>query len=280
MPDPHEDYRLVNLASWDERAPAHAASPDYAVARFLSEPDFLSHVVRFDLPLLGDVRGQRGVHLQCHIGTDTVSLARLGADMTGVDFSPGALAEGRRLAEATGAPVDFVESDVYGAPAAVGRDDFDLVYTGVGALIWLPDIAAWARTVAALLRPGGRLFIREGHPVMWALDDARADGELVLTHPYHQQREPSVFDEPGTYVETDVEFQQNRSLEWNHGLGEIVTALFEAGLQPTGLVEHDSVPWDALPGQMVRTEVDGEWRLADRPERMPHTYTLQAVRVG
>ena len=279
MPAPDEDYRAVNLAQWNERAPAHAASPDYAVERFLAEPDFLSHVVRFDLPLLGDIRGLRAVHLQCHIGTDTVSLARRGARMTGVDFSPAALTEARRLAAGTGADAEFVESDVYGAPAAVGRDDFDLVYTGVGALIWLPDILAWAQTVAALLRPGGRLFIREGHPMLWAVDEERTDA-LVLDYPYHQQQEATVFDEPGTYVETDVQFQHNRSHEWNHGLGEIVTALLDAGMQLTGLVEHDSVPWNALPGQMVPTEADGEWRLADRPERLPHTYTLQGVRRG
>jgi len=279
MPAPDEDYRAVNLAQWNERAPAHAASPDYAVERFLAEPDYLSHVVRFDLPLLGDVRGLRGVHLQCHIGTDTVSLARRGARMTGVDFSPAALAEARRLAAGTGADVDFVESDVYDAPAAVGRDDFDLVYTGVGALCWLPDIVGWAQTVAALLRPGGRLFIREGHPVLWALDDERTD-DLVLAYPYHHQGAATVFDEPGTYVETDAQFQHNRSHEWNHGLGEIVTALLDAGVRPTGLVEHDSVPWNAVPAQMVPAETDGEWRLADRPERLPHTYTLQAVRQG
>jgi len=279
MPAPDEDYRAVNLAQWNERAPAHAASPDYAVERFLAEPDYLSHVVRFDLPLLGDVRGLRGVHLQCHIGTDTVSLARRGARMTGVDFSPAALTEARRLAAGAGADVEFVESDVYNAPAAVGRDDFDLVYTGVGALCWLPDIVGWAHTVAALLRPGGRLFIREGHPVLWALDDERTD-QLVLAYPYHHQRVATVFDEPGTYVETEVQFQHNRSHEWNHGLGEIVTALLDAGMQLTGLVEHDSVPWNAVPGQMVPAAADHEWRLADRPERLPHTYTLQAVRQG
>jgi 2-polyprenyl-3-methyl-5-hydroxy-6-metoxy-1,4-benzoquinol methylase len=110
----------LNRASWDERAPAHAASPDYAFDRFVADPDFLSDVVRFDLPRLGDVRGLRGVHLQCHIGTDTISLSRLGARMTGLDFSPAALAEARRLASAVGADVDFVQSDVYGAPEVLG----------------------------------------------------------------------------------------------------------------------------------------------------------------
>jgi len=272
-----EDYAELNRASWDERAPAHAASRDYAVDQFASDPGHLSEVVRFDLPLLGDIGGLRGVHLQCHIGTDTVSLARLGADMTGLDFSPASLAQARRIARLAGADVRFVEAAVYDAPGALGPEPFDLVYTGIGALCWLPDIARWARVVAGLLRPGGRLFIREGHPVLWALDDPRPDGLLAVEYPYFEREEAMVFDEGGTYVDTDAVFTHNRTHEWNHGLGEIVTALMAAGMDLTGLVEHDSVPWDALPGQMERIG-GGEWRLADRPWRLPHTYTLQAIR--
>jgi SAM-dependent methyltransferase len=272
-----EDYAELNRASWDERAPAHAASRDYAVEQFASDPGHLSEVVRFDLPRLGDIGGLRGVHLQCHIGTDTVSLARLGADMTGLDFSAASLAQARRIAGLAGVDARFVEAEVYDAPGALGPEPFDLVYTGIGALCWLPDIARWARVVAGLLRPGGRLFIREGHPMLWALDDARPDALLAVEYPYFEREEPLVFDDGGTYVETDVVFTHNRTHEWNHGLGEIVTALMSAGMDLTGLVEHDSVPWDALPGQMERIG-GGEWRLADRPWRLPHTYTLQAVR--
>ena len=272
-----EDYADVNRASWDERAGPHAASRDYAVDRFASDPAFLSEVVRFDLPLLGDIRGLRGVHLQCHIGTDTVSLARLGAGMTGLDFSPASLAQARRIAGLAGADVRFVEAEVYDAVTVLGRESFDLVYTGIGALCWLPDIARWAGVVAALLRVGGRLFIREGHPVLWALDEGRDDNLLVLEYPYVERDEPMVFDEGGTYVETDAVFVHNRTNEWNHGLGEIVTALLANGMELTGLVEHDSVPWDALPGQMEQLE-GGEWRVAERPWRLPHSYTLQAVR--
>src|SRR5438876_4652525 len=114
------DYRALNRANWDERAPAHAASPDYGFTRFVADPAYLSEVVRFDLPRLGEIRGLRGVHLQCHIGTDTVSLARLGARMTGLDFSAASLAEARRLAEQGGADVTFVEADVYEAARVLG----------------------------------------------------------------------------------------------------------------------------------------------------------------
>jgi SAM-dependent methyltransferase len=270
------DYRDVNRANWNDRAAAHAASPDYAVSRFADDPQHLSHVVRFDLPLLGDVSGLRGIHLQCHIGTDTISLSRLGATMTGLDFSDKSLDEARRIAASAKADINFVQSDVYDAVAAAG-DGYDLVYTGIGALCWLPDIRRWARTVAALLRPGGRLFIREGHPILWTLDYERDDDLIVLLDPYFETSEPMVYEEGGSYVSTEVEFTHNVTHSWNHGLGEIVTALLEAGMTITGLVEHTSVPWKALERTMVDIG-DGEFQLRDRPNRMPHTYTLQAVR--
>ncbi len=236
-------------------------------------------MVRFDLPRLGDIGGRRGVHLQCHIGTDTISLSRLGARMTGLDFSSASVAQARRLAEQTGADVEFFESDVYDAVTTLGAGAFDLVYTGVGALCWLPDIRRWAGVVAGLLRPGGRLFIREGHPMLWALADPREDGMLAVEYPYFETTDPTVWDEGGTYVETDVVFAHNLTHEWNHGLGEIVTALLDEGMDITGLVEHDTVPWEARPGEMQRV-ADTEWRLIDRPVRLPHSYTLQAVMRG
>ena len=148
---------VVNRARWDERAPAHAASPQYAVDRFRVDPGFLSKVVRFDVPRLGDVRGLRCVHLQCHIGTDTVSLARLGADMTGLDFSAASLQQARQLADAAGVTVSFVEAELYRALEVLPTGEFDLVYTGIGALCWLPP---WAddparRQRVAPHRPAG-----------------------------------------------------------------------------------------------------------------------------
>jgi SAM-dependent methyltransferase len=273
-----DDYLSVNRVSWDERVPAHAASPDYHVDAFAADPAFLSYVVRFDLPRLGDISGLRGVHLQCHIGTDTISLARLGASMTGLDFSAPAVAQARALATRTRDDATFVESDVYAAADVLGRGAFDLVFTGIGALCWLPSVRRWADVVASLLRPGGRLFIREGHPMLWTIDDEREDDELlVLRYPYFERAEPNVFTEGGTYVSTDAVFEHNVTHEWNHGLGELVTALLDAGMTLTQLTEHDSIPWDGLPGQMEEIG-GGEWRLADRPWRLPHSYTLQAVK--
>jgi SAM-dependent methyltransferase len=272
-----ESYVDINRAMWDERAPAHAASPDYQVRRFVEDPRHLSDVVRFDRPLLGSVAGLRGVHLQCHIGTDTLSLARLGARMTGLDFSGPALVEARQLAAATGADIEFVQSEVYAAPDVLPGAAFDLVYTGIGAIIWLPDIDRWAGVVAGLLAPGGRLFMREGHPVLYATPDPLPDGLLTLEHPYFETGKPTEWDADATYVSTDVSFAHTRSVEWNHGLGETVTALLDHGLTITALVEHDSIPWNALPGHMDEIG-GGEWRLRDRPERLPHSFTVAAVK--
>ncbi len=267
----------MNKANWDERAPAHAASDDYAVSRFIEDPSHLSDVVTFDRSLLGAVAGLRGVHLQCHIGTDTLSLARLGADMTGLDFSPASLAQAMALASRVNARIDYHEADVYDALGVLGPASFDLVYTGVGALCWLPSVSRWAEVVSSLLRPGGRLFLREGHPVLWALHDPRPDGLLTLEFPYFEREEPTVWNEAGTYVDTDVTFTENLTHEWNHGLAEVISSLLDVGLGVTGLVEHQSVPWNALPGQMTPLG-NGEWQLTDRPWRLPHTYTLQAVK--
>jgi SAM-dependent methyltransferase len=272
-----DDYLTINKAMWDERAPAHAASPDYGVQRFVDDSAHLSSVVRFDVPRLGSIEGLRAVHLQCHIGTDTLSLARLGARMSGLDFSPAALAQARSLAARAGADITYHESDVYDAVSVFGPGSFDLVYTGVGALCWLPSVSRWARVVSELLRPGGRLFIREGHPMLWAHDEKLTPP--ALGYPYFETVEPMVFDEPGTYVQTATELKVGLSHSWNHGLGEIITALLEAGMNLTRFVEHDSVPWCAMPGYMTLDDAD-EWRLTEHPERLAASYTLQAVKAG
>ncbi|WP_218566925.1 class I SAM-dependent methyltransferase [Quadrisphaera granulorum] len=270
----------LNLTTWDERAVVHAASPDYGFEVFICDQEHLSDVVSFDRPLLGDIAGQRGIHLQCHLGTDTLSLARLGAHMTGVDFSPNALEQARTLAARADADIDYHQVDVSDGAAvlaAVGAGRYDLVYTGIGALCWLPRITDWAQLVADLLAPGGRLLVRDGHPALNALDQDRTDGELVLSYPWFEREEPTVFDEPGTYVATEHVFTHTRSAEWNHGLGELVTAVLAAGLQVTGLTEHRSIPWQAM-AHMVEV-AGGEWALpGDAADRVPLSFTLQAVK--
>jgi SAM-dependent methyltransferase len=287
-----DEYLELNRTNWDSRATVHAQ--DYGIDRLLADPAALSDVVAFDRPRLGDIAGLDTVHLQCHIGTDTLSLARLGASVTGVDLSGTSLDEARRLAERAGAGIDYVQSDVYAAPEALDGRQFDLVYTGIGAICWLPSIRRWAQTVAALLRPGGRLFIRDGHPVLNSALAMTVGAEhpdrgqqpwisgpgattVALELPYFEQAEPLVWTEELSYA-GDAKVAQPRSMEWNHGLGEIVTAVLDAGLELTSLTEHDSVPWDALPGFMVLDEKVGEYRLRERPERLPASFTLTARR--
>jgi SAM-dependent methyltransferase len=273
------DYLDTNRANWNDRASVHATrtpGSGYGVQRYIDDRALLSDVVRFDRDRLGDIAGLRAVHLQCHIGTDTLSLARLGARVTGLDFSPVALAEARALVADSGDAVDFVESDVYGAADVLEPASFDLVYTGIGALCWLPRIGEWAEVVASLLKPGGRLFLREGHPILWAMDET-LDDDLHLRFPYFEQTQPLEWDDDSSYVATERPLTATKTYEWNHGLGEIVSALLDAGLALTMLVEHDSVPWEALPGQMLERP-DGEYALDARAGVAPLSYTVQAVK--
>jgi SAM-dependent methyltransferase len=271
-----DDHLGTNLTNWEARVPIHAGSREYGLERYVEDPARLSDVVAFDAPFLGDLSGQRAVHLQCHLGTDTLSLARLGAETTGVDFSPSALEVARDLAARAGPPVRYVESPVDDVPVRL-PERFDLVYTGVGALNWLPSVRRWAEVVAGLLEPGGRLHLREGHPALWAIDETRGDGALVLDLPYFETDAPIRWEDDRTYAGEGV-VAQPVTYEWNHGLGEIVQAVIDAGLRITRLEEHRSVEWPALPGMV---EVDhGRYALPERPERLPLMYTLQAVRDG
>jgi SAM-dependent methyltransferase len=268
------DYRRINHANWESRVHHHATSAEYGLERYRSDPERISDVVLFDLPRLGSIEGLDVVHLQCHIGTDTTSLARLGANVTGLDFSAGALAVASGLAESAGVEIDYVEADAYDAVEVLGRERFDLVYTGIGALCWLPDVRRWAQTVAGLLRPGGELFIREGHPVLWAMDDPRPDGLLVLAYPYFETQGVP-FSEPDTYVGQDAPLESPDIVHFNHGLAEIFNAVWDAGMEITLFEEHDSVPWNAL-GVLMHDVGGGEFRLVEQPERLAASYTLRA----
>ncbi|HVB70781.1 MAG TPA: class I SAM-dependent methyltransferase [Acidimicrobiales bacterium] len=273
--DTARDYAAVNRANWDSRVPHHVRG--YGLEQFRADPAHLSGVVAFDREQLGPLDGLDVVHLQCHIGTDTLSLARLGAaSVTGLDFSRPALDAAATLATECGAQIDYVESDLYDAVAALGASRFDLVYTGVGALCWLPDVRRWAQVVADLLRPGGRLFLREGHPVLWSLADPREDGLLVIEFPYFETAGVA-FSSPFSYVAHDEPLASPDILHFNHGLAQIFTALANAGLRLNSFVEHDSAPWNAL-GDAMEEGPGGEFRLREGRERLPLTYTLQATK--
>ena len=269
---PFDEARRANRDNWDDRVPIHWESPVYDVAGFIADPTRLSDVVAFDAPLVGEVRGHRLLHLQCHMGKDTLSWARLGAEVTGVDFSEPAIAAARRLSVESGTPGRFVVAELYDAPRVL-PEAFDIVYTGVGALNWLPDIRRWAEVVAGFLAPGGRFYIREGHPMLFSLD-WRDDAALVVRYPYFETADPVVDDDPGTYAGPGT-VAHARTYEWNHGLGEGVAALLDAGLVITGLREHRDLEWQGLP-QMTEGE-DGRWRLPEaQRDLVPLMYSLWA----
>ena len=210
----------VNRRNWDARVPVHLGPGGYDLDRLVANPTALTDVVTFDREYLGDLTGLEVVHLQCHIGTDTVSLARLGGSITGLDFSSEAVAAAQSLAERCGFEARFVEGDVHDAPSLLGRT-YDVVYTGVGALNWLPDINRWAEIVAAVLRPGGRLHITEGHPAAMVLSDDATPDNMLIEYPYFEGSPAMSFSETTSYA-GDGEVTSPDMFEWAHNVGAVI----------------------------------------------------------
>lgn len=269
-----EHWRDANRAAWDERVPLHVDSAFYDTPGFLAGRNTLRDFERREV---GSVEGRSLVHLQCHFGQDTLSWGRLGATVTGVDFSGAAIDTARTLALETAdtlaAPATFVQADVYDAVEALGGQRFDVVYTGLGALVWLPDIDAWARVVADLLEPGGFVYLAEFHPVA----DVFADDALVADHDYFTRPEGTRYDEPGTYVDWDAPTTANVNYEWTHPVGAVVTALIDAGLRLDFLHEHDHTLFERWP--FLERHDDGSYRLPAGSPRLPLLYSLRAARI-
>lgn len=287
MRDPkHERYYDANRSWWDQVVPIHEASRGYDREGFLRGEKPLCPVELAELGPL--VPGKRLLHLQCHFGMDTLGWARLGASVTGLDFSGPAVEAARRLSAESGIPGRFIHANVYDAPAALGGEQFDVVYTGIGALNWLPDVRAWARVAAACVRPGGILYLYEGHPVLFILDPERKDGLLVARERYFEMPAPLASETTTTYVD-GPSFEPRRNYEWNHGLGELVTAVVEAGLRIDFVHEHREIPWQALPwmepvgpgatGADGRYQANRMWRLPE-PQRdvVPLMVSLRATK--
>lgn len=270
---PLDQYRRANRDNWDARVPLHFGSEEYGISRYIDDPGHLSSVVTYDRDKMPPIVGKKVIHLQCHIGTDTISLARLGAEVTGIDLSPKSIEAARRLSADSGTPVRFVVSELYDTPSVIG-ETFDMVYTGVGALCWLPDIRGWASVVAELLRPGGVLYMREGHPMMWSMDYDRTD-LIAVKYPYFETVEPWPEEEPETYAGVGV-VTSPLNYGWNHGIGETINALIQAGLRIDRVEEHQECEWQGLE-QMVLEE-DGLWRLPSSPELLPVMWSVTATR--
>lgn len=273
------DWRGINLANWEERTGAHLAPGGYDLASHRAGRGVLDPIVESEL---GPVAGLNVLHLQSHIGHDTVALAQRGAArVVGVDFSPAAVTAARALAGETSChQASFVASDVYAAPAALpdGARAFDLVFTTWGTISWLPDLQGWARVIAHFLRPGGALYFADGHPAALVFDDLAApgggDGRPDWLMPYFG-RAPMEFDDPSDYANAAARLHNSRTVQWLHPLADILGALQSAGLALDWLHEHDRAAW-----QMFRCLVPvagGLWAWPDRPW-LPLALSLRAHR--
>ncbi|MGN7947834.1 class I SAM-dependent methyltransferase [Microbacterium sp. 22215] len=268
-----EAARGANLQNWDDRVPLHEAA--YGLDAF-DDPTHISDVVTDDLPVLsrflpGDaLTGLDLCHLQCHIGTDTISWARSGAVVTGVDFSAPALGVAAALADRAGVAATWVETDVLDARSAVSGD-FDVVYTSIGTICWLEDLDRWAAQIAALLRPGGTFFIRDGHPALLALDEDAQ--ELTTRYPYFGDGRAQQWDDDSTYA-GDGTVAHSRTYEWPHPLSEILGALLGAGLRLVHFDEGRTLPWRFSP-RMVEVPRGYAWPEAER-NLVPCTFTIVA----
>lgn len=274
-------YREANRARWDETVAIHAASEFYGVDRFLAGE---STLLPLDIEEVGEVAGKSLLHPQCHFGLDTLSWARMGADVVGVDFAPSAVETAREIAQRADLKAEFVESELYASPEILAQrlGTFDIVYVNLGALCWLPDVAGWARVCAGFLRRGGMLYVRDVHPMAQALDDESVPGELRLLYPYFETTQPQHWVGGEDYADDSASLQHHDSFEWNHSLGEIATAVIDAGLQLEFLHEQDWTVYKALPWLVAAER--GIWRLPDRDgdadRRLPLMFSLRARKPG
>ncbi|HEX3981650.1 MAG TPA: class I SAM-dependent methyltransferase [Acidimicrobiales bacterium] len=268
MEEGREQEPGSNLAWWQEAALLHADSDFYDLDAVRSGRDFMRP---FEVDELGDVSGRDLVHLQCHIGTDTVSWARRGARVVGLDFSSNAVDIARALAAECEVPVGFVCADVLDAPIALDHRRFDVVYTGVGALNWLPDLDAWAGVVYELLRPGGVFYLSEIHPLVFGLS---GDGRS-LVHDIHAAAYGSTTESGGTYAVPDAELSNRTTFERAHSVSEVLSAVLDCGLTLELVHEHSytNAPWPWL----IRGD-DKMFRLPDGWPRYPLAYSVRARR--
>ncbi|HKX10972.1 MAG TPA: methyltransferase domain-containing protein [Stellaceae bacterium] len=268
------DWRTTNRANWDERVRVHLGPGGYDLAALRAGRERLNAIEEAEL---GPVAGLRILHLQCHFGRDTLILAQRGAEVVGLDFSAPAISAARKLAAELGLEgrARFVEADLYDAEAAIAEPRaFDLVFVTWGAIYWLPDIHRWGQIVAHFLKPGGALYLAEGHPAALVFDDLRPlpDGHPGYFLPYFQ-REPLICDDPKDYVDRAARLQNSRQVSWLHPLASTVTALLDAGLRLEWLREHDAVTWQMF--SMLVEGPDGLYRWPDKPW-LPLAFSLRA----
>jgi SAM-dependent methyltransferase len=264
----------ANRKNWDDRAELHATDETgtYRIAKVLAGGSCLHALEAGEI---GDVSGRDVVHLQCHIGLDTISLKHLGArSVTGLDFSPRAILAARDFAARAGTKARFVEASVYDAVEALGST-YDMVFVTWGAINWLPDIFQWARVVTALLRPGGRLYLLEGHPTMNQFEPR--DGRLELEFGWRTPMDaPLAFDDVQTYTGDTRAVAHARCYEWIHPLSDVVNAVIGAGLTIDFLNEHEVVVWKAFP--FVVPAGEDQFALPESQVKVPMAFSIGATK--
>jgi SAM-dependent methyltransferase len=259
----------INRAHWDAMAAVHGQDAYYDTDALVAGADFLNE---YEDAAVGDVAGLDVLHLQCHIGFDSISLARRGARVVGADLSPGSLLKARALAARCGVDVEFVEADAAALPVELhGR--FDLVYSTIGVLCWIGDVGAWMASAHAALRPGGRLVLVELHPLF---DMVASNDPLALDFPYAYDG-PRAFDEDGSYAGADLEVAATENVNYAHGLGEVVNAALAAGLRIERLDEHLESDFDPR-GTLLAPGDDGRYQLRVGSELLPLLFTLVAAK--
>ncbi|MWG33072.1 class I SAM-dependent methyltransferase [Halomarina oriensis] len=272
-----DEGMALNRAHWEDLAALHPTTEFYDLDGFLGGESSLQWVEREEL---GDVDGRSLLHLQCHFGMDTLSWAREGAEVVGVDFSETAIETARNLASDADLSdhAQFVEANVYDAPTALADAEampaggFDVVFTSYGVLTWLPDVEAWARVVADCLAPGGTFYVAEIHPFSHVLMDVGVrDGRLHSDWPYFGEG-PQTYDVDGSYADEEADVASTETREWPHPLGDVVTALLDAGLDLEFLHEHEFACFEQVAGMEERD--DGFWELPGAS--LPFLFSLKA----
>ncbi|MBM7505283.1 class I SAM-dependent methyltransferase [Agromyces aurantiacus] len=269
-----------NRANWDERVPVHVASEFYDRARLRDGGSVLDPIAAAGVARLfpDGLEGVRVLHLQCHFGSDTLSLVNAGATAVGLDFSRPAVEEARRMAEELGVAdrARFVEANLYDARHRLPEpESFDFVFTTWGTIGWLPDVAEWARIIAWFLKPGGRLYFADGHPAAFVFDgDGGPDGMPTFSFPY-SSAEVVEFEDPGDYADPEARLANAKTFEWTHPVSEVLRALRDAGLVVEEFEERFQVPFRIFP--VVVEQGDGMYGWPAEPW-LPLSYEIVARR--
>jgi SAM-dependent methyltransferase len=266
-----DNYRNANRNMWDEFARIHASSNFYGVNEFKQGQSSLNELVRSEM---GEVSGKSLLHLQCHFGLDTLSWAREGARVTGMDFSPEGIRIARGLAEELNIPARFICCDLYDLPDHL-YETFDRVFTSYGVLCWLPDIPRWAQIVGHFLKPGGVFYIAEFHPFSNVFKNDGDETELEVAYPYFTT-EPIEFPVEGTYADPQAKIDQKVEYEWSPRMGEIVTGLIDAGLRIEFVREYPFTCYRHFP--FLIEKEPGKWYMPDGMPSIPLTFTLRALK--